>query len=89
MLTVWLGRCNKSMPRSDAEARQGTVRAVVNEVARERGAGVLDLWPVICPSGVCQSYEGGLYRYRDATHISVRQSEALAADFAAAIAGAP
>lgn len=86
--TVFTGKCRQDMPVGRAQQRQGAARQTLNTVARRTGAGVLDLWSAICPRGICSTQHDDLVRYRDGTHISVPQSEALARDFELAIVAA-
>jgi hypothetical protein len=79
------GSCEQAMPLDRVEARQGSVRALVGEVASTAGAGVLDPWDRLCPNGVCTTHGDGGLRYRDTNHITVTQSAALALDFVGAI----
>ena len=47
---------------------------------------MLDVSEEICPNAVCQAMTtAGLVRYRDATHISVEQSQALTQTFRRAL----
>ncbi|ADU49150.1 acyltransferase 3 [Intrasporangium calvum DSM 43043] len=77
--------CRSQMAVEEALANQGQVRRVVDRVATDTGSTVLDPWQVLCGDGVCDTQHGALVRYRDGSHVSVRQSEAMAPVFAAAI----
>jgi hypothetical protein len=77
--------CRQDMTVAAAESRQGSVRQVVKEVAVETGASELDTWPLLCDATKCSTETDGLIRYRDSSHITVMQSEALAEVFADAI----
>ena len=46
-------------------------------VARETGAGLVDLTEEICPAGVCRTDRDGQWDYRDGTHLTVRRSTEL------------
>ncbi len=80
--------CNDLLSVQDAAASQGPVRDVVAATAASTGASVWDSWRVLCPAGSCSTEAGDLIRYRDALHISVPQSEALAPAFVRAIRAA-
>lgn len=80
--------CVATMPMADVTARQGAVADVVEAAADQSGARTLDLSEQVCPGGTCSSVApDGLVRYRDGTHITVPQSQALAGSFATAMAG--
>ena len=87
-LTVLAKQCMQEMSVDEAESSQGAVRQVLSAVSSATGATVLDLWASICPGGECSTQTGHLIRYRDESHISVSQSEALAPEFKVAIARA-
>lgn len=83
------GQCATTMPLADALSRGDAAADVTAAVAGATGVSLLDLSAEICPGGVCSSVSAdGLIRYRDGTHITVEQSEALAETFEAAIAAA-
>lgn len=70
--------CAQTMPLSYAAERQGPAAGVVEDVAASTGARLLDFSEVLCPGGSCSSVaEDGMIRYRDGTHITVVQAEAL------------
>lgn len=80
--------CQRTIPLSEVEQRQGAIAEVVAEVATRTGAGLLDLTDEICPGGSCSAVsETGMVRYRDGVHITVDQSHALSSPFATTIAG--
>ncbi|MEO7268509.1 MAG: acyltransferase family protein [Knoellia sp.] len=79
------GSCAQEMPLERVEVRQGSVRAVLKEVATATGAGLLDPWERLCADGVCPTHGEGGSRYRDTNHITVLQSAAFAPDFVRAI----
>ncbi|MBN1173906.1 MAG: hypothetical protein JXA67_17165, partial [Micromonosporaceae bacterium] len=72
----------------EAARRQGPVRRIVASVAARTGATVLDSWDALCPDATCTTQADGFIRYRDALHLSVPQSLALAPDFRNAIVAA-
>lgn len=60
--------------------------AVFKAVAAETSVGLLDVTPWVCPGGVCESITAeGLIRYRDGTHSSVPQIQALIGPFTEAL----
>lgn len=71
-----------------AASRQGPVRDVLDQVARETGAVLVDPWTTLCPDGLCTIEGPGLIRYRDRQHISVPQSVALAPQWERALRAA-
>lgn len=79
-------RCDQSMAVASAEARQGAARTIYQDTATRTRAGLLDLWPVLCPLNVCRTLGPGypLY-YRDGIHLSVLESQSLAGVFANAL----
>jgi peptidoglycan/LPS O-acetylase OafA/YrhL len=86
MITVG---CAATMEMQDVLGRQRAAADVLAAVARETGADVLDVSTELCSEGTCSSVTPeGLVRYRDGTHITVEQSEALAGTFTKAIAAA-
>lgn len=54
------------------------VRDVVAQVAVDQGATVWDPAQELCPDDLCSTRGPGFIRYRDSSHISVHQAEALA-----------
>ncbi|MFZ1412423.1 MAG: acyltransferase family protein [Micropruina sp.] len=80
--------CDQELPIARAMERQGAVRAVVSAVAGATGAEVLDPWATLCAESVCRSAQDGLTRYRDGTHITVKQSAAMAGVFERALTSA-
>ena len=86
LVAIWSETgCQSQMAIEEALAKQGQVRRVVDQVAADTGSTVLDPWQVLCVEGICDTQHGALVRYRDGSHVSVRQSEAMAPEFAAAI----
>ena len=85
-LVTPVGSCERRMPTSRAEDRQGATRQILRSVADRTGAGLLDPWSRMCPDGWCANHDGGVTTYRDTNHITVHQSRALAEDFRRAIA---
>lgn len=84
-LSAALQGCRQEMPLARALGRSEAVRAVMSTVAEVTGAALLDLADAVCPGGTCRTATTELPVYRDATHISVAMSHALADRFAAAI----
>lgn len=72
------GSCGSERPLADALANSQSVRATIEAVARVTGATVWDPGLDLCPLGTCSITGPDYIRYRDAGHISVPQSEALA-----------
>ncbi len=71
--------CASTATRSDVE--RYVARSVAVEDAAVDGvtaAATADPVPWICPSGRCSTYVDGTWSYRDADHLSVAGSEALA-----------
>ena len=71
----------------ESEARAFSVPAVRAEdeaIARVPGTFGLDLWPELCHEGRCPAFWSGTWWFRDANHISLHASEALAPRFAEA-----
>lgn len=90
--TAWAtlrGQCSAEMPLADALVGQGPVRGVVDSVAAATGAGVVDLWETLCSADRCRTSDGDTFRYRDAGHLTVSQSELLAPVFAPLVAAGP
>ena len=85
LLDMLTAGCGNAMPLHTAEDYQAGPRAAVTAVGQRTGAGVLDLGPTLCPGGICSVHAVGFIRMKDATHISVTQSEALAPVFEAAL----
>lgn len=82
---LWSG-CQRTMPLSEAEARQGRIAEIVADVSASTGAGLLDNTQAICPDQMCANIASdGMVRYRDGVHITVDQSHALATAFKEAI----
>lgn len=89
LLDIVSNGCARTLPLGETLDRQGPTAEAVSDVAAATGASILDLSAEICPGGVCSSVSAdGLIRYRDGSHITVEQSEALAETFEAAIAAA-
>lgn len=80
--------CPFALTVAEAESRQEVIRNVVEEVALKTSSRLLDPWTVLCRDGECAWQGPGFDRYRDATHITVRQSEDLAPFFESALSGA-
>lgn len=81
-----LGSCEKRMRIETVEQRQGAVRAAVDQAAQFTGAEVLDPRDSLCSDEWCSTHADGVTVYRDASHISVAKSEAMARDFCGALA---
>ncbi|MFW5471878.1 acyltransferase family protein [Knoellia sp. CPCC 206450] len=84
-LVLAVGSCEREMPLSHVEARQGEFAEVLREVGRTTGAEVLDVTATLCPDGWCSNRMDGVTAYRDTNHLTVARSEALAPQFAAAL----
>ena len=84
-LEVALGDCTESMTRLDALGRQGQARSATEAAALSSGAVIWDPWVRLCPERECRSGADARTRYRDANHLSVDQSRALAPDLESAI----
>lgn len=69
--------CGTSSSVADMDRLQGVTRGVVEEVAAESGATVLDLRDYFCPDGMCVTAHGNLELYLDDIHMSVPASKAL------------
>jgi len=78
--------CNRSMPVDRAELRQGEVRDVLKRVSDTQGSSLMDPWTSLCPEGLCATDGDGIMRYRNGSHISVGESEALGPLFTQVIA---
>lgn len=78
--------CRQSFRVDEARQRQGAIWTVLNRGAGSTGATLLDVSGEVCPDETCESVSpGGMVRYRDGTHLSVAQSQALAASFRRAL----
>ena len=84
-LSAALQGCRQEMPLARAQARSEAVRSVVAQVADATEAALLDVAEDVCPQGICRTATANLPVYRDATHITVAMSHALAGRFATAI----
>jgi hypothetical protein len=78
--------CGRDMPLEFAETYQSGTRQVLATVAERTGARLVDPGPLMCPDGVCSVRTEDYIRLRDAGHISVAQSEALAPALAEVLA---
>lgn len=74
--------CTATMPVRAALAPVQSVRRLIAQVARRTGARVADLTSAVCPGGTCRTVRNGMPVYRDAKHVTVAMSEALAPDLA-------
>ena len=81
------GRCRLEMTVEQARRTVGATHRLMRDAAQRAGARVLDVWGTVCPGGRCSTDGPGYVRYRDALHLSVPQSLALAPVFAQAMAG--
>lgn len=77
-LMALLAGCVHEMPLEATLARSSEVRSAVLAAGESTGARVLDLADLICPDGECLSQRDGMPIYRDADHITVAMSVALA-----------
>lgn len=82
---ILAGRCQQSMPLSAAEEQHAASRAAIAAVAARTGATVIDLFPRVCPDGICATVQDGVLVYRDPTHISPIFSLSVAPEFIAAL----
>jgi len=71
-------KCGLSLALSDAQKVQGASWAMEAQVATATGATFVDLRSELCPAGTCQTFAKSHWIYRDANHISVWESQALA-----------
>lgn len=78
-------RCNPTLALSDAQSVQGASWEMEAEIAHSTSAGFVDLRAELCPGGICQTFTKGHWIYRDANHISVWESRALAPLIASAL----
>ena len=84
-LVLPVGSCEREMPLSRVESRQGEFAEVLRGIGRATGADVLDLTATLCPQDRCTNRMDGVTSYRDTNHITVARSEALAPQFVTAI----
>jgi len=78
LLSVRRGDCSATQSLSNAQNATSSVRTAVAAAASNSGASVWDPGQDICPAGICSTDGPGFYRYKDNTHLSVPQAEALA-----------
>jgi peptidoglycan/LPS O-acetylase OafA/YrhL len=71
-------KCNPTLKLADAQKVQGASWAMEARIATSMGAIFVDLRGELCPAGTCQTFAHGHWIYRDANHISVWESQALA-----------
>lgn len=86
-LQVIAGDCSGRIAEEQALARQTQSRRIVTDVVGSTSAAVVDLWPVLCRNGWCDSDDGVTVRYRDQGHLTVPASEQLAPVFTEALKG--
>lgn len=79
--------CSDVLPESEALRAQGDARTVVERVARRTHITVLDPWDFFCREGECTTTDGSRSLYMNWSHMSVAGSQALAAQFEAALRG--
>ena len=70
--TFWetVSGCNQSMPLAETRSQASDVLRVIEGAARAQGATVVDFADQICPEGLCNTYAGDFWVYRDASHIT-------------------
>lgn len=74
--------CIQTMPLNAVSQEQNSVANMINTIAAETGAHVIDVSKEVCPESVCTTVrDDGLLPFRDSVHITVAQSEALAPAF--------
>ena len=78
-------RCNPALALSDAQSVQGASWAMEAQIAHSTGASFVDLRVELCPAARCETFTKGHWIYRDANHISVWESRALAPVMASAL----
>lgn len=79
---ITAGSCAKSIPLTDAAARQGSIWSAVETAGQITGDAAVDFSHEICPQGICFSETLGVrVRYQDGTHITVAQSQSLTQSF--------
>ncbi len=82
-------RCGDEFVLTPAWPQQPLWDATV-AVARETGAGLVDLTAHVCPDGTCRTDRDGSWDYRDGIHLSARRSLELAPVYRDALeAGTP
>jgi peptidoglycan/LPS O-acetylase OafA/YrhL len=86
LLTVVANRCAAAMALNAAKNQYRGYRAAVSAVASRTHAKVFDPLTVLCTNGTCSATGPGFLRYRDAAHISVRQSSELESSWAIVLA---
>lgn len=84
-INLMANKCNPTLKLSDAQRVQGASWAMEAQVATATGATFVDLRSEICPAGTCQTFAKGHWIYRDANHMSVWESQALAPVIASAL----
>lgn len=77
--------CIGTMPVSYAEGHRAPSNKALEAVAAATGADLVNVTPEVCPRGTCVTATKTMPVYRDATHITVAMSHALASDFAASL----
>jgi hypothetical protein len=86
-LGVLRGRCPRAVVTTldDQNGLQAAARWSISTAATRAGAGVLDLRPFLCGGATCSTMRDGRLVYRDAGHLTARESRALAPAFVSAL----
>ena len=79
--------CVQRMPAAYATSRTALVHKVIAAIGATTGSAVMDVTPQVCPDGECVTTNAAMPVYRDASHITVAMSHALAPQFEAALRG--
>ncbi len=84
-LAASLEGCIQRMPSSYAITRTSLVRKGILAVGAAEGSAVMDVTAQVCPRGECVTATKAMPIYRDANHITVAMSHALAPQFTTAL----
>lgn len=65
-------------PASDLAATGAPLWTAYQAATADGSATIYDPWPILCPDGLCSTFNNGQLTYSDGVHITVAQSAALA-----------
>ena len=86
--TIIAGDCIATASIADMDDLQGPTRDIIDAVALDTGAAILDFRDYFCPAGTCSTQQGDITLYLDDIHISVTASADLAPQFELALESA-
>ena len=86
--TIIAGDCIATASIADMDDLQGPTRDIIDAVALDTGAAILDFRDYFCPAGTCSTQHGDITLYLDDIHISVTASANLAPQFEVALESA-